>query len=145
MKGLALLLAGMGLTGCAQSRLTDLCDIAKAPDTYVGRTITISDTILVASHGYVMLVPNADCSVFNAFDIEQDGTMDRMINEASASAPQGTAAYVMRAIAGVYTLKVTRSPERRVRFTLLGFKGVHLATAEPKLSSIQNDFARHVE
>lgn len=66
----SLLLAVAALGACADKPAANLCDVAQAPEKFVGREVTMREIILVGGHGSRQSVPNSDCPVFAWFGVE---------------------------------------------------------------------------
>lgn len=50
----------------------DVCSIASAPDRFLGRSVVVEEVIIADGHGDPVLVPDADCSAFEYFDVKLD-------------------------------------------------------------------------
>lgn len=58
------------LIGCrSQATSTDLCDVAKSPESFIGRELSVVDVVLADGHGDPFLIPDRSCPAYRSFPV----------------------------------------------------------------------------
>ncbi len=137
MRLAALSLFVLSLAGCeGGATSTNLCDIARAPSDYVGRTTTITDVVIVDGHGEPMLLPDASCDVLPWFSFTA-GHPPREFGELVSKLNFTTVDGHRAGLAGHYTVEVVQRRDSGViELNLIDAAGLHIVDADSKSQAI---------
>jgi hypothetical protein len=127
---LSLTACGGGATG------TNLCDIARAPSQYIGRTTIITDIVIVDGHGTPMLIPNVSCDALPWFSLTAASPptdFEELVSKLNATTINGHRA----GLAGHYTVEVVRRRDAGlIELKLIDAEELHIVDAHSKSRAI---------
>lgn len=119
-----------------------ICDVAREPEQFIGRSVSVQDVIVVDGHGEPFLIPNSDCAAFAYFQID-----DRKLDEAT----RGKFGDLVRALntstvggeraglAGTYRLQLASKIEPFIwSVSLIDARDLRVVSAASKSKSLEN-------
>jgi hypothetical protein len=133
------------LVSCKASPLST-CALAESPAKFAATSVDLSDVIIVDGHGEPYLIPDADCSAFAYFRID-DRTLDfksrnefrKLLTTLNTTTIGGERA----GVAGDYKLRLSREIDAvNWSTSLIEARTMHVVAAASKSKSLERQMLR---